>query len=228
MKILAVETSGLEASIALAVGDQLVAERTLDTAGQRNARLLIPAVADLLKQESLTPSQIDVVAVSIGPGSFTGLRVGVVFAKTFAWVNNAKLVAVDTLQALAQRVAPTEREVTVISDAQRGDVFVNSYRVTDVMEPTGAVRIESLETVLTGLQRESDFLLTGPGVTHFADQIPESIPIAEADELMPQASALFPPARGLILKEQWADLDTIEPIYLRRSYAEESRRHAPS
>jgi tRNA threonylcarbamoyladenosine biosynthesis protein TsaB len=228
VKILAVETSGMEASIALAVGDQLVAEQTLDTAGRRNARLLIPAVDDLLKQASLAPAEIDVVAVSIGPGSFTGLRVGVVFAKTFAWVNNAKVVAVDTLQALAQRVAPTDCEVTVISDAQRGDVFVNSYRGTEVMEPIGAVRIESLDTVLAGLQTDSNSLLTGPGVPHFTDQLPDSIVTAEAEHQMPQAAALLPSVRGLILKDQWADLDTLEPVYLRRSYAEENRRHAPS
>ena len=228
MKILAVETSGLEASVALAVGNQLVTEKMLDTAGRRNARLLIPAVDELLKQASLAPAEIDVVAVSVGPGSFTGLRVGIVFAKTFAWVNNAKLVAVDTLQALAQRVAPVDCEVTVISDAQRGDVFVNSYRGTEVMEPTGLVRIESLDTALADLHTHSDSLLTGPGVLHFADQLPDSIVTAEAEHQMPQAAAMLPSARGLIVKGQWADPDTLEPVYLRRSYAEESYRHAPS
>ncbi len=228
MNILAVETSGMEASIALAVGDQLVTEQTLDTAGRRNARLLIPAVDELLKHAFLAPAEIDVVAVSIGPGSFTGLRVGVVFAKTFAWANSAKLVAADTLQALAQRVAPTDCEVTVISDAQRGDVFVNSYRGTEVMEPTGTVRIESLDTVLAGLQTHSHSLLTGPGVPRFADQLPDSIVTAEAEHQMPQAAALLPSVRCLIRKDQWADPDTLEPVYLRRSYAEESRRHTPS
>jgi tRNA threonylcarbamoyladenosine biosynthesis protein TsaB len=226
VKILAVETSGMEASVALAVGDQFVTEQMLDTTGRRNARLLIPAVDELLKQASLAPAEIDVVAVSMGPGSFTGLRVGIVFAKTFAWVNNAKLVAVDTLQALAQRVAPVDCEVTVISDAQRGDAFVNSYRGTEVMEPTGLVRIESLDTVLANLHTHS--LLTGPGVLHFADQLPDSIVTAEAEHQMPQAAALLPSARGLIIKDQWADPDTLEPVYLRRSYAEESYRHAPS
>ncbi len=223
VKILAVETSGLEASIALSVDDQPVSQQTLDTAGRRNARLLVPAVADLLKQASLAPMDIDVVAVSIGPGSFTGLRVGVVFAKTFAWINNAHLIAIDTLQALAQRVAPTNREVIVIGDAQRGDVFVNSYRGTDVMQPMGGVRIESLNTVLAGLETQPGGLLTGPGVARFADQIPDSITTAAADLHMPQAAAMLPAAGVLIFKEQWADLDTLEPVYLRRSYAEEKQ-----
>ena len=228
MKILAVETSGMEASVALAVGDQFVAEQTLDTAGRRNARLLIPAVDELLKQAALAPPEIDVVAVSVGPGSFTGLRVGVVFAKTFAWINNTKLITVDTLQALAQRVAPVDCEVTVISDAQRGDVFVNSYQGTEVMEPTGLVRIESLDTVLEGLHTHSQSLLTGPGVLHFADQLPDSIVTAAVEHQMPRAAALIPSARRLIAKDQWVDPDTLEPVYLRRSYAEESYRHAPS
>jgi len=223
VKILAVETSGLEASIALAVSDECVAEQTLDTAGRRNARLLVPAVADLLHHVSWKPTEIDVVAVSIGPGSFTGLRVGVVFAKTFAWINDARLVAVDTLQALAQRVVPTDREVTVISDTQRGDVFVNTYGGQALMDPTGPVRIESVESVVENMPGTSSGLLAGPGVTRFADQIPATIPTAPADWLLPLASALIPAALELVRNEQWADPDRLEPVYLRRSYAEENR-----
>ena len=224
MKILAVETSGMEASVALADGDRRIVEQVLDTAGHRNARLLIPSVADLLDQLNLEPAAIDVMAVSIGPGSFTGLRVGIVFAKTFAWVNDARLAAVDTLQALAQRVVPTDREVMVISNAQRGDVFVNSYRGTDVMEPVGTVRLEPLDSVLAYLASHPQVLLTGPGVAHFADQIPDTVLTANDDLLTPQASALLPRARVVIEKQQWSDPNTLEPVYLRRSYAEESRR----
>ena len=95
-----------------------------------------------------------------------------------------------------------------------------------VMEPTDIVRIESLDNALASLQTHS--LLTGPGVLHFADQLPDSIVTAEAEHQMPQAAAMLPSARGLIVKGQWADPDTLEPVYLRRSYAEESYRHAPS
>ena len=223
MKILAVETSGLEASIALAAGDELLAEHVLDTAGRRNAQLLVPAVDEMLQRFSFQPSDIDVIAVSIGPGSFTGLRVGVTFAKTFAWVNGARLVAVDTLQGLAQRVTPAKGEITVISDAQRGDVFVNSYCGGKVAVPTGTVRIESLNTVLVSLQVQSAHLLTGPGVELFADQIPKSITRAAGEKLLPRASGLLLAARDLIRTEQRTDLDSLEPVYLRRSYAEEKK-----
>lgn len=215
--------------MALADGDTLLSETVLDTAGRRNARLLVPAIDELLKAASLAPGDIDVVAVSIGPGSFTGLRVGVVFAKTFAWLNDAQLVAVDTLQALAQRVASTPGKITVISDAQRGDVFVNTYQCNDsanAVLPLDGVRIQSLDSLLADYP--SDQLLTGPGVSKFADQLPESIHRADDAMLEPRASALLPVAQLLIAEEQWADLDTLEPVYLRRSYAEEKRDADPA
>jgi len=219
VKILAVETSGLEASVALADGSELLSERALDTAGRRNARLLVPAVDELLRKQDWQPSDVDVVAVSIGPGSFTGLRVGVVFAKTYAWINDTKLVAVDTLQAIAQRSLPTEPDITVISDAQRGDLFVNSYHAEDIAQPIGNVRIESLDQVLA---EYSGQLLTGPGIQKFAEQIPPDACIAEAENQEPRAAALLLPACDMIQRQAWADPDTLEPVYLRRSYAEES------
>ena len=227
MKILAVETSGLEASVALSDAGQLLSEHVLDTTGRRNARLLVPAVDELLKQFAIEPTYIDVVAVSIGPGSFTGLRVGTVFAKTFVWINDAKLVAIDTLQCVAQRALPADGQITVISDAQRGDVFVNSYCGDTIAEPGGTVRIEKLDAVLAALQVQSTHLLTGPGVKRFADRIPEWITQAAEDNLMPRASALLPVARRMVSSEQWADPDTLEPVYLRRSYAEEKKSDHP-
>ncbi|MCH2212650.1 MAG: tRNA (adenosine(37)-N6)-threonylcarbamoyltransferase complex dimerization subunit type 1 TsaB [Fuerstiella sp.] len=223
MIILAIETSGLDASVALADTGRLVEENVLDTAGRRSARLLVPAVDEMLRQACLRPAQVDVVAVSVGPGSFTGLRVGVVFAKTFAWINQTKLVAVDTLQAIAQRASPTDRTVTVIADAQRGDVFVNSYRGQETVQPLGTVRIESLESILETQQGQADGLLTGPGVDRFSDRIAESVPVVAPDCRSPRASALFPLASERIDQQSWSDPDTLEPVYLRRSYAEEKR-----
>ena len=226
MNILAVETSGMGTSVALANGSQLLVEHVLESAGRRHARLLVPAVDQLLKHQSLASNDIDVVAVSIGPGSFTGLRVGVVFAKIFAWINQTQLVAVDTLQGLAQRAAPADSDITVISDAQRGDVFVNSYRCStgeEAVQPVAAVRIESLASVIAALEKQSRHVLTGPGVERFSDRIPDSIETAACDMLAPRAAALLPAAREMILENKWSDTDALEPVYLRRSYAEEKR-----
>ncbi|MEO2033443.1 MAG: tRNA (adenosine(37)-N6)-threonylcarbamoyltransferase complex dimerization subunit type 1 TsaB [Planctomycetaceae bacterium] len=224
MKILAIETSGMEASVALADAEGLRVESVLDTAGRRNARLLVPAVQELLLKCDWQPADIGVVSVSIGPGSFTGLRVGVVFAKTFAWINNAKLVAIDTLQGLAQRLAPADGDITVISDAQRGDVFVNAYHHVAqqaALQPCGPVRIECFETVVDAIP--SGHVLTGPAVLKFRDQLSPSIVVAADDLLEPRANALLPATRESIARSNWADQDSLEPVYLRRSYAEEKR-----
>ena len=228
MKILSVETSGLEASIALSEDGRLLDEQVLDTVGRRSARLLVPAVGKMLQTFLVHPTQVDVVAISAGPGSFTGLRVGIVFAKTFAWINGVKLVAMDTLQGLAQRAMPTSKEIVVISDAQRGDVFVNSYRsAKNIAEPVGTVRIQSMTAVLTELSEHHTHLLTGPGVKKHSDRIPDGIAQVAEDRHSPRASALVPAAEQMISAGRWADPQKLEPIYLRRSYAEEKKQPGP-
>ncbi|MEZ6061138.1 MAG: tRNA (adenosine(37)-N6)-threonylcarbamoyltransferase complex dimerization subunit type 1 TsaB [Planctomycetaceae bacterium] len=219
--MLAVETSGAEGSIALSDGQDLIEERLLQTTGRRHAQTLVAEVDGLLKEHSLSPSDIECVAVSAGPGSFTGLRVGVVFAKTFAWINDARLVAVDTLQAIAQRVPAefTASRVTVISDAQRGDVFVNDYEWdadAAIRQPAGSVRIEPLAAVVS-----CGTLVTGPGLTKFAAEFPSTALLANESLWQPRASAVAEIGRYLLQQSQFADPHTLEPLYIRRSYAEE-------
>ena len=221
MNLLLIETSGLEASLAVADDSGVRLERRLDTAGQRNARLLIPAVDELLSELNWKPTEVDVIAVSVGPGSFTGLRVGIVFAKTFAWVNNARLVAVDTLQGIAQRLFPTRNTVIAVSDAQRGDVFVNSYQGNHLATAVGEVHIEPLETVLADVASTKVGILTGPAIGRFADRIPANLEVAPPERQSPLASSLLPMTRQKIDTQDWEDPDTLEPLYLRRSYAEE-------
>ncbi|MCP4506458.1 MAG: tRNA (adenosine(37)-N6)-threonylcarbamoyltransferase complex dimerization subunit type 1 TsaB, partial [Fuerstiella sp.] len=127
MLILAVDTSGFEGSIAVLDDRRILEERALIAEGGRHAQTLVLQVDRVLKSLGLAGRDIDAVAVSVGPGSFTGLRVGVVFAKTFAWANAANLVAVDTLRAAAQQTVDGTEHVAVISDAQRSEVFVNEY-----------------------------------------------------------------------------------------------------
>ena len=103
MRILAIETSTARGSVALLRRDELVGEFVL-AEDQRTAQSLFPAMAQLLAQAGWAPRTIDLVAVTSGPGSFTGLRIAVTAAKTFAYGCGASLVAVDTLQVLAEQL----------------------------------------------------------------------------------------------------------------------------
>jgi tRNA threonylcarbamoyladenosine biosynthesis protein TsaB len=230
VKLLAVETSGFEGSIALVDDGQLVEERLLQTEGRRHAQTLVVEVNELLQQHGLASSRIDAVAVSVGPGSFTGLRVGVVFAKVFAWVNQAQLVAVDTLRAIAQRATAQPPVVTVISDAQRGEVFINRY-VWDagaaVRQPEGDIRIVAVTDLVAGLSDQQDVAVSGPGLEKFGNEFPDSNLLLDAGLWKPRASAVAEVGSQMLASGQVADIVTLEPFYLRRSYAEEKRKPHP-
>jgi tRNA threonylcarbamoyl adenosine modification protein YeaZ len=142
--ILAIETSGRLGSVALAQGDKLLSESRF-SGPMRHSAEIFPAVTDLLSRFSKKPDQIEHVYISVGPGSFTGLRIAVTFAKTMALANNSKIVAVDTLDCIAANVidfAPpsplpqlntqhstlnTDDRLAVILDAKRGQFFIAVY-----------------------------------------------------------------------------------------------------
>lgn len=126
MKILALETIGVSASVALLEDGVEVRTVRLD-AGEKSARALVPAVQRLLGQAGWKPEDIGLVAVAEGPGSFTGLRVGITFAKTFAYTVHAAVIGVPTLEALAAGTPVECSPLSVAMDAQRGDVVVQDF-----------------------------------------------------------------------------------------------------
>jgi tRNA threonylcarbamoyladenosine biosynthesis protein TsaB len=105
--ILAIETSGRLGSVALAQGDKLLSEKQF-SGPMRHSAEIFPAVTDLLSRFDKKPDQIEHVYISVGPGSFTGLRIAVTLAKTLALANDAKIIAVDTLDCIAANVTATE------------------------------------------------------------------------------------------------------------------------
>jgi len=147
--ILAIETSGRLGSVALAHGDKLLAESHFS--GQmRHSAEIFPAITDLLCKFSKKPDQIEQVYISLGPGSFTGLRIAVTIAKTIALVNQAKIVAVDTLDCIAANVLSKSDEsdesdrsdwsdrLAVILDAKRSQFFIAVYE--SVSQPDLSLR----------------------------------------------------------------------------------------
>jgi tRNA threonylcarbamoyladenosine biosynthesis protein TsaB len=133
---LAIETSGLFGSVAAGIvsesGCELAAAKPLPR-DARSARTLAPAIQSLLRELGWSPGELAAVAIAVGPGSFTGLRVGVTTAKTLAWAVGAAGIGVDTLDALALAAGPpqnaSERLWTVL-DAQRGELFAAEFIAT--------------------------------------------------------------------------------------------------
>src|SRR5260370_39658186 len=118
-RLLILETSGRIGQVGLALGSRLLAWRRLDEA-RRHARDLAPSVADLLREQQWKPREVQAVVVSRGPGSYTGLRVGIMSAKTFAYATGCALVAADTFAAIAATTPAAVDKVEVLPEAHAG------------------------------------------------------------------------------------------------------------
>lgn len=223
--ILGIETSGAAGSIALGRKDGAVFPRLLPAGGRRHAQSLVSEVMSLLASERLTPSEIQTLGVSVGPGSFTGLRVGVVFAKTWAYATGCRLVAVDTHLAIARRTPADLAAVWVLSDAQRGDVYASRYVRSATAAPflcDTPIAVHSAAVWLS--QRLPGEALTGPGAAKLdAEAVREKgLTLLPESDRLPTASGIVELARLQSAADEFADLWTLEPFYCRKSAAEET------
>ena len=122
MKILAIETSAVTASVAVTQEETLLAQSFQNT-GLTHSATLMPMAADLLKNTGLTLEEMDVIAVAVGPGSFTGVRIGVAAAKGLAWPGNKPCAPCSTLESMAWQCAHLGGEICPVMDARRSQVY---------------------------------------------------------------------------------------------------------
>ena len=149
MKILAIDTTAKTAAIAIAEGKQLIASATLNAPGTHSVTIL-PAVDMLLKGSSLTVSDIDVFACSAGPGSFTGVRIGVSLIKGLAFGRSIPCVGVSTLEALAEKCFYNPSYFSRAFKAYAGVTFseyLTECRIERAKELLSATEL-SIETVI--------------------------------------------------------------------------------
>lgn len=169
MNILAVDTSAVTASAAV-MRDGAIAGQVSFTNGLTHSQTLMPMVDYVLKGAGLTAGDMDIFAVSSGPGSFTGLRIGVGTVKGLAYACGKNCVGVSTLKALAYNIAPTDRMIVPIMDARRNQVYTAAYRcsgdtVTEVSAPSAMDIAE-----LCGRLKEN-VIFVGDGVAPYMEKI---------------------------------------------------------
>ena len=128
MNILAIDTSSTVASVAVTSNGKTLSEYNVCN-GKTHSQIIMPMVSDALDKAGLKISDIDVFATSLGPGSFTGLRIGVATAKTFAQATGKKIIGVSSMEGLCANVSVTgDFNVCPIVDARRGNVFNAVYK----------------------------------------------------------------------------------------------------
>lgn len=235
-RIVAIETSGRHGSVAVARGADLLAVREL-SATQRHAIELMPAVRELTRAQRWSSGEIDHVYLSLGPGSFTGLRIAVAIARALHQATGCKLVGVPSLEVMAQN-APAEFDwVVPILDAKRGQVFAARYRrekggrLVQEAEPAlvdPAAFVAEAVRIARQSAPEGRIALLGEGIDYHRPALFTKLEPAVVE--LPKA--LWPGTAGhvhrlgweLVQQNQFSDPGTLLPIYIRLPEAEEVYR----
>lgn len=236
MKILAIDSSGLTASAALAEEGRLIGSFSTNTKMTHSVSLL-PMVDTLLRQTGVGPEEIGAVAAAAGPGSFTGLRIGCATVKGLALAWDVPVIGVPTVDALAWNVAGAEGLVCPILDARRQQTYTGIYAFTtrdgqepgirmEILRQQCATTIEELVQDLNRKREQVTFL--GDGVPVFSAYIRENlrVPYRFAPEHMrlQNASSVASLALVYAAEGKFTDGAMFRPIYLRETQAERERR----
>jgi tRNA threonylcarbamoyladenosine biosynthesis protein TsaB len=223
--ILSIDSSTPVAGIAVSDGMQLLGEITLNTKNTHSEKLM-PLVKHLLDELTLSVNDLDAIAVTQGPGSFTGLRIGMATAKGLAQGAGKKLIAVPTLDCLAQNLLHYPGIICPIMNAQKKQVYTAIYRSgrnkLERLSDYQAIAVEQLAAQLKELKE--DIWFVGDGVAAFADMFQELLGdacrFADGHNILPRAGALAMLAAERASEEQFDDLYQAELIYIRKSEAE--------
>ena len=223
MIVLGIETATVQVGCAVGGHEGVLAEFH-SARGRRHVETLAPAIEFVCRQARVELSEISAVAVDIGPGLFSGLRVGVATAKAMAQALRVPTVGVSSLDLLAFPVRHSNRLIVTVIDARRGEVFYAFYRQV----PGGAQRLspyqlgtaEELASEL--LARGEECLLVGDGAVRYQDVLREVARFDASDILnaYPSAASLVELAHPRAIREEFVPATDLAPLYLRRSDAE--------
>ena len=225
MKILGIDTSTMAANVAVLEDDKLICEYTINTK-KTHSQKLMPMIENMLKLSDIDIKDIDAIAICVGPGYFTGLRIGMATAKAMAHVNNIPLIGVNSLEILGANMDLCNRNICSILDAQRNQVYMNKYilkddKITELEE----ISIKPIDELLEEISSSNeDWVLVGEAVYKYKEKIEEisNITIPSPANNITKASTLCFVARDKMLaNDQVYNCYNINPMYIRKSQAEE-------
>ena len=242
-RILALETSSREGSVAIAADGKMLAEKVFSAPLQHSAEIF-PSIRGLLDQFSLAPAQIEHIYISIGPGSFTGLRIAVTIAKIMHLANSIKIIAVDSLDVVAANVinliaadslsasnhklSTDDEVVAAVLDAKRGQFFIAVYECNTEDRQKAAGRSIWKKVLPDSLMTASQFLdkfarkdkpvrLLGDGLLYYKDKFrADGVHFFDKKYWSPLAGKVLLLGRHKALNGQFADALTLSPNYLRK------------
>ncbi len=223
MLILGIETATVQAGCAIG-GHEGVLASAHSAKGKRHAENLVPAIDFICEQAQVTLDDIGLVAVDVGPGLFTGLRVGVATAKAIAFGLRVPMIAVSSLDLLAFPVRFSNRLIVTAIDARRGELYYAFYRqVPGGVQRLGEHQLGTPDDLASELlATPEEVLLVGDGAIRYAEDFEglAKVELVDRGNSHPSAASLVQLAHAQALREEFGRPDEIEPIYLRRPDAE--------
>lgn len=233
---LAIETSGRVGSVALVRDGVVLAEPTFEH-GLKHAAGILPMIDSLCREHGVGPMDLAELYVSIGPGSFTGLRIGVTLAKTMSLTTGVKIVAVPTVAVLAANAPADAVNVIIVLDAKRDQIFTAAFakKVGSALADGSSIvhqggtyierepaHLDSLSSMLSRSPRP--VYLLGEGIPYHDKFIPKDdagVIVTPPELWRAKAGVVASIGMQMAARGEFADADRIVPLYIRKSEAEE-------
>lgn len=219
MIILSIDTSSKAATAALMSDETLICEYTISNK-KTHSQNILPMISDMLEKSDISMDDIDAFAVCTGPGSFTGLRIGMATAKTFAQVKDKPIIGVSALHGLYKNVCPTPYLVCPIIDARHDDVYNALFKDDKRLTEDRAININELLKELKGQK----VFFVGDGVSvHkelICNEMGEDAVFAPVSKMESRASSICVIAFEKARNNEYDNPYTLNPVYLRVSQAE--------
>jgi tRNA threonylcarbamoyladenosine biosynthesis protein TsaB len=214
--ILGIETATEQVSVAVGGHEGVIALFEV-ARGRRHAEILTPAIEFVCAQADVGLEELGLVAVDIGPGLFTGMRVGLAAGKALAFALRLPMIGISSLDLLAFPYRRSDRVVVPVVDARKGEVFYAMYRQVpggvQQVAPPRAGPVDELVADL--LARSQDALCVGDGALRYREEILDGVHCEIADDAHPSAGPLVQLAHARALREEWVSPADIRPSYLR-------------
>ena len=224
MLVLSVDSSSATATCALVKDDQILGEINLNSKREHSV-IIMDLIEEILNRYKLSINDVDAFAVSEGPGSFTGLRIGMATIKGMAFSTKKPCISISTLDALAYNVVNFDGIVCPIIDALRDNVYTNLYKNVDgKLTAISEAACLSLTELIEDLNnRDEKVIFVGDGVAKHRERISEEVSksiFAPLNCLYPKASSLGEIAIDRLNQGITSPLNEFAPVYLRKSQAE--------
>jgi len=214
--ILGIETATEQVGVAIGGHEGVIASFEV-ARGRRHAEILTPAIEFVCRQADVELAELGVIAVDVGPGLFTGMRVGIATAKALAQALRVPMIGISSLDLLAFPCRHTDRVVVPVIDARKGEVFWAMYRqVPGGLQQVTAPAVGPVDDLVADLlARSQDVLCVGDGAHRYRDEILDGYHCEIGGGAHPSAAPLVQLAHAKALREEWVNPREIEPVYLR-------------